>query len=124
MPDQTYHEYYVDKIADLEESSNVDSWLKFYQYLSHLSYLYLSMFCFLVSMIVRDFTKKSKVLKKVPVKSIIIVGLTISCLTGGLSEDYRRSHPTVMFNTFFPKSFYEPKKVQLEMENEQQLFDE
>ena len=103
MPDQTYHEYYVEKIADLEESSNVDSWLKFYQYLSHLSYLYLSMFCFLVSM---------------------VVGLTISCLTGGLSEDYRRSHPLVMFNTFFPKSFYEPKKDQLEMETEQQLFDE
>ena len=61
FPEISYHDYYLAKISALAESSHIDSLLKFYQYLSHMSYLYLSFFCFVVSM---------------------VVGLTVSILTG------------------------------------------
>ena len=52
FPETSYHEHYLFEMEKLFDSSTIDSFVKFYQYLSHLSYLYLSFFCFIVSMVV------------------------------------------------------------------------
>ena len=73
-----YCGWYENEINELNEEG---IWERVY----HMSYLYLSMFCFLISM---------------------VVGLAVSAATGGLQESYRKSHPKEMFNTFFPTSYY------------------
>ena len=58
-----------------------------WQRMVHMSYLYISFVCFWVS---------------------LGVGLLVSIATGGLTDEYRRSHPVKMFKTFFPTSWYCP----------------
>ena len=70
FPENSYHEHYLDEMEILLDSSTIDSFVKFYQYLSHLSYLYLSFFCFIVSM---------------------VVGLIVSILTGFFHSLYIRT---------------------------------
>jgi len=73
-----YCGWYENEINELNEEG---IWERVY----HMSYLYLSMFCFVISM---------------------VIGLAVSAATGGLQEDYRKSHSKEMFNTFFPTSYY------------------
>ena len=73
-----YCGWYENEINELNKEG---IWERVY----HMSYLYLSMFCFIISM---------------------VVGLAVSAATGGLQESYRKSHSKEMFNTFFPTSYY------------------
>lgn len=80
-----FSNFFCDDFSD--RTSNINS-ENAWQYLIHMSYLYISFTCFWVS---------------------LVTGLIVSMLTGGLSEEYRRSHPVKMFKTFFPQSWYCPQ---------------
>jgi len=86
---ESYQSYYNRTITELEESTT-EMWKnpeKIAKWFFHLSYLYLSFVCLIVS---------------------LVTGLIVSIVTGGMKEEYRKSHPVIMFNTFFPKSYYTP----------------
>ena len=69
---QSYHDWYVEEITELEEST-IGMWsepLKIAKWIFHLSYLYLSFTCLIIS---------------------LVVGLLVSILTGKLSVEIGRS---------------------------------
>ena len=66
-PTQSYHDWYVEEITELEDST-IGMWsepLKIAKWIFHLSYLYLSFTCLIIS---------------------LVVGLLVSVLTGNQSE--------------------------------------
>lgn len=69
---QSYHDWYVEEITELEEST-IGMWsepLKIAKWIFHLSYLYLSFTCLIIS---------------------LVVGLLVSILTGRMAEEIGRS---------------------------------
>ena len=73
---QSYHDWYVEEITELEDLT-IGMWselLKIAKWFFHLSYLYLSFTCLIIS---------------------LVVGLLVSVLTGNQSE-FRRKWPAKM----------------------------
>ena len=69
---QSYHDWYVEEITELEEST-IDMWsepLKIAKWIFHLSYLYLSFTCLIIS---------------------LVVDLLVSIITGKMSVEIGRS---------------------------------